>query len=166
MDISYRRSNIRFKWLLWDSELGRRIIMRCFSEWRTIPDKQRKIYLAGWDSNPRADLRSNLSKCYMLLSFVPDVLRDFYGNFIPYTTRPEFNHQKKYHTKFVNNVWEQRCNNDAWFHQAATSCCHCLVAICCANETFKQFSDLRNSERNCIAAWNLERRPVVRDCEM
>ena len=23
-----------------------RIIMRCFSEWRTIPDKQRKIYLA------------------------------------------------------------------------------------------------------------------------
>ena len=92
------------------------------------------------------DLRSNLSKCYMLLSFVPDMLRDFYGNFIPYTTRPEFNHQKKYHTKFVNNVWEQRCNNDAWFHQAATSCCHCLVAICCANETFKQFSDLRNRD--------------------
>ena len=32
-----------FKWLLCDSELGWRIIMMCFSEWRTIPDKQRKI---------------------------------------------------------------------------------------------------------------------------
>ena len=31
-------------WLLSDSELGWRIIMRCFSEWRTIPEKQRKIY--------------------------------------------------------------------------------------------------------------------------
>ena len=40
-----------FKWLC-DSELGWRIIMRCFFEWRTIPDKQRKIYLArlGFES--------------------------------------------------------------------------------------------------------------------
>ena len=43
---------IRFKWLLWDSELGWRIIMRCFSEWRTIPDKQRKISLARLGFEP------------------------------------------------------------------------------------------------------------------
>ena len=41
-----------FKWLLWDSELGWRIIMRCFSEWRTIPDKQEKIYLARLGFEP------------------------------------------------------------------------------------------------------------------
>ena len=41
-----------YKWLLWDSELGWRIIMRCFSEWRTIPDKQRKIYLARLGFEP------------------------------------------------------------------------------------------------------------------
>ena len=39
-----------FKWLLW--ELGWRIIMRCFSEWRTIPDKQRKIYLTRLGFEP------------------------------------------------------------------------------------------------------------------
>ena len=41
-----------FKWLLWDSKLGWRIIMRCFSEWRTIPDKQEKIYLARLGFEP------------------------------------------------------------------------------------------------------------------
>ena len=43
---------VEFKWLLWDSELGWRIIMRCFSEWRTILDKQRKIYLARLGFEP------------------------------------------------------------------------------------------------------------------
>ena len=43
---------LRFKWLLWDSELGWWIVMRCFSKWRTIPDKQRKIYLARLGFEP------------------------------------------------------------------------------------------------------------------
>ena len=62
-----------FKRLLWNSELGWRIIMRCFSEWRTIPDKQRKIYLArlGFESkwlNPNEDycLDSNPNEDYCL----------------------------------------------------------------------------------------------------
>ena len=41
-----------FKWLLWDSELGWRTITRCLSEWRTIPDKQRKIHLARLGFEP------------------------------------------------------------------------------------------------------------------
>ena len=38
------------KWQAGSSKLF--IIMRCFSEWRTIPDKQRKIYLARMGFEP------------------------------------------------------------------------------------------------------------------
>ena len=49
---AFCKLSIDFKWLLWDSELGWRIIMRCYSEWQTIPDKQRKIYLAQLGFEP------------------------------------------------------------------------------------------------------------------
>ena len=52
MTINLLQQRCRFKWLLWDSELGWRIILRCYSKWRTIPDKQRKIYLARLGFEP------------------------------------------------------------------------------------------------------------------
>ena len=58
---------LRMPSLLWptltrDSELGWRIIMRCYSEWRTIPDKQRKIYLAMLGFKP-ATLSQGSNPC-------------------------------------------------------------------------------------------------------